>query len=229
MNDRYSRQELFQPIGRAGQRKLGQKHVLIVGAGALGTANAEVLARAGVGKLTLADRDYVEWSNLQRQQLYTESDAEQRLPKAVALKKRLAAINSEIEIAAAVVDVTPVEIERLTNGVDLIVDGTDNFETRLILNDISQKRRIPWIYGACVASYGLSYTVLPGQTPCLQCVMERVPMGGETCDTAGVIAPAVQMVSAHQTSEALKILVEDFSALRGNGSYSTCGKISMPA
>lgn len=214
MSERYSRQELFAPIGVSGQQKLSQKHALIMGAGALGTGNAEILARAGVGRLTIVDRDYVEWSNLQRQQLYSEKDATNRIPKAVAAQNRLQELNSEIEVCAWVKDVTTEEIVSLVDGVNLIIDATDNFDTRLILNDAAQKYRIPWIYGACVGSYGLTYTIIPGKTPCLSCLLETVPMGGATCDTAGIISPAVQMVVAYQTTEALKILTGDEEALR---------------
>lgn len=214
MSERYSRQELFTPIGKEGQVKIRNKQVLIIGAGALGTGSAEALVRAGVGRLTIVDRDYVEWSNLQRQQLYAEEDANQRLPKAVAAEKRLQSINSEVTIEALVQDVSVEEMEQLIDGVDLIIDATDNFDIRMIINDIAQKHRIPWIYGACVSSYGISYTILPGETPCLHCLLETVPMGGLTCDTAGIISPAVQMVVAYQTTEALKILVEDEQSLR---------------
>ncbi|WP_298829058.1 thiazole biosynthesis adenylyltransferase ThiF [uncultured Planococcus sp.] len=209
MNGRYSRQELFAPIGREGQRKMENKHVLVVGAGALGTGSAEMLVRAGIGKLTIVDRDYVEWSNLQRQQLYTEADAEQRTPKAVAAKARLSLINSEVEVRSLIMDVSVEEMEQLVEGIDLIIDASDNFDIRMIVNDISQKHRIPWIYSACVGSYGISYAILPGKTPCLSCLLEEVPMGGITCDTVGIINPAVQMVLSLQISEALKILVED--------------------
>ncbi|WP_394119910.1 thiazole biosynthesis adenylyltransferase ThiF [Planococcus donghaensis] len=209
MNGRYSRQELFAPIGREGQRKMENKHVLVVGAGALGTGSAEMLVRAGIGKLTIVDRDYVEWSNLQRQQLYTEADAEQRTPKAVAAKERLSLINSEVEVRSLIMDVSVEEMEQLVEGIDLIIDASDNFDIRMIMNDISQKHRIPWIYSACVGSYGISYAILPGKTPCLSCLLEEVPMGGITCDTVGIINPAVQMVLSLQISEALKILVED--------------------
>ncbi|MYL31207.1 thiamine biosynthesis protein MoeB [Halobacillus halophilus] len=214
MNDRYSRQTLFQPIGEEGQKKISSKHVLIVGAGALGTGAAENLVRAGIGKLTILDRDYVEWSNLQRQQLYTEKDADTRLPKAVAARQRLQEVNSETVIDARVVDATPLELEPLLDGVDVIMDATDNFDIRMIINDLSQKHDIPWIYGACVGSYGISYTILPGESPCLHCLMDQVPLGGLTCDTAGIISPAVQMVTAHQTVEAMKLLVEDWDAVR---------------
>ncbi|MGE1125744.1 thiazole biosynthesis adenylyltransferase ThiF [Bacillus wiedmannii] len=214
MNNRYSRQELFSPIGEEGQRKIREKHVLIIGAGALGSANAEMFVRAGVGTVTIVDRDYVDWSNLQRQQLYAESDVENNLPKAVAAKKRLEEINSEVRVEALVQDVTAEELEELVTNVDVMIDATDNFETRFIVNDIAQKHSIPWIYGACVGSYGLSYTILPSKTPCLSCLLQSIPLGGATCDTAGIISPAVSLVVSHQVTEALKLLVEDYESLR---------------
>ncbi|MDM5187194.1 thiazole biosynthesis adenylyltransferase ThiF [Bacillus sp. DX4.1] len=214
MNNRYSRQELFSPIGERGQQKIGEKHVLIIGAGALGSANAEMLVRAGVGKVTIVDRDYIDWSNLQRQQLYCEADVENNLPKAVAAKRRLQAINSHVAVEAYVQDVTAEELEQLITNVDVMIDATDNFETRFIVNDISQKHSIPWVYGACVGSYGLSYTILPGKTPCLSCLLQSIPLGGATCDTAGIISPAVSHVVSHQVTETLKMLVEDYEALR---------------
>lgn len=211
--ERYSRQLMFKKIGEEGQRKLMNGHVLVIGAGALGTGNAEILVRAGVGTMTIVDRDYVEYSNLQRQQLYAEADAINRLPKAVAARQRLLDINSEVDIRAYVMDATADELKQLVSGVDLIIDATDNFETRLIINDISQKYNIPWIYGACVGSYGLSYMVIPGKTPCFNCLLNTVPLGGATCDTAGIIAPAVHMVVAYQTAEAIKWLTGDHDAL----------------
>ncbi|HWO96247.1 MAG TPA: thiazole biosynthesis adenylyltransferase ThiF [Bacillus sp. (in: firmicutes)] len=214
MNNRYSRQELFSPVGKEGQKKIADKHVLIVGAGALGTASAEGLVRAGIGKLTIVDRDYVEWSNLQRQQLYEEEDANTKMPKAMAAKARLVRVNSNVEIEAHVMDATPAKLETLLHNVHLILDATDNFDTRMVINDLSQKYGIPWIYGACVGSFGMSYTIIPGKTPCLHCLLEHVPIGGMTCDTAGIISPAVQMVVAYQLSEALKLLVEDEESLR---------------
>ncbi|MGE6539842.1 thiazole biosynthesis adenylyltransferase ThiF [Bacillus luti] len=214
MNNRYSRQELFSPIGEEGQQKIREKHVLIIGAGALGSANAEMFVRAGVGTVTIVDRDYVDWSNLQRQQLYAESDVENNLPKAVAAKKRLEEINSEVRVEALVQDVTAEELEELVTNVNVIIDATDNFETRFIVNDIAQKYSIPWIYGACVGSYGLSYTILPSKTPCLSCLLQSIPLGGATCDTAGIISPAVSLVVSHQVTEALKLLVEDYESLR---------------
>ncbi|MGG1400787.1 thiazole biosynthesis adenylyltransferase ThiF [Bacillus salipaludis] len=214
MNDRYSRQELFAPIGKNGQQRIADKHVLIIGAGALGSGSAEALVRAGIGKLTIVDRDYVEWSNLQRQQLYTEEDAKSRLPKAIAAKNRLNAINSSVSVEALIEDASVIELEEWARKVDLIIDATDNFETRMILNDVSQKYGVPWIYGACVGSYGISYTIVPDRTPCLSCLLETVPLGGMTCDTAGIIIPAVNMVVSYQISEALKVLVGDLDSLR---------------
>ncbi|MFC0187511.1 MoeB/ThiF family adenylyltransferase [Fictibacillus aquaticus] len=214
MHDRYSRQTLFKPIGTEGQASISSKHVLLIGAGALGTGNAEALVRAGVGKLTIVDRDYVEASNLQRQQLYSERDAAERIPKAAAAKSRLEAVNSDVTINAIIEDVSFLELEELADDVDLIIDATDNFETRLILNDVSQKYKIPWIYGACVGSYGMTFTVVPDVTPCFQCLWKSTPSGGQTCDTAGIISPAVGMVVAYQAAEALKVLVGDYEALR---------------
>lgn len=214
MKERYSRQILFPPIGEKGQAKLREKHVLIIGVGALGTQSAEMLTRAGIGRLTIVDRDYIEWSNLQRQYLFTERDAEMRLPKAIAAKQKLTEINSDVEIRAHVMDVTPNEIQQLIEDVDLIMDATDNFDIRMMINDISQKEHIPWIYGSCVGSYSISYTILPGETPCLHCLLGSIPIGGETCDTAGIIQPAAAQVVIQQTSEALKLLVGDCEALR---------------
>ena len=215
MTERYSRQQLFTPIGVEGQQQLQQKHLLIVGAGALGSATAEPLVRAGVGHITIIDRDYVEWSNLQRQQLYTEADAAEKSPKAMAAKARLAAINDEVDIQAIVGDADVETLEGLLTDVDLIIDGTDNFDTRFIINDLAQKHRIPWIYGSCVGSYGATYTILPGETPCLHCLLQAMPTTGMTCDTVGIISPAVQIVAAYQVAEALKILTHNEEALRG--------------
>ncbi|KKE78178.1 MULTISPECIES: MoeB/ThiF family adenylyltransferase [Bacillaceae] len=212
--ERYSRQMLFKPIGKVGQQKISEKHVLILGCGALGSANADNLARAGVGKLTLIDRDYVEISNLQRQQLYTEQDVYNQIPKAIAAKKRLQEINSEIDIEAHVMDASVTSLEPLLTGIDLVMDATDNFDTRFLLNDMLQKYSIPWIFGSCVGSTGMSYTILPNQTPCLRCLLDAIPVSGATCDSVGIISPAVQMVVAHQTTEALKILIENQKSLR---------------
>ncbi len=218
--NRYSRQTLFAPIGATGQERIKSAHVLIIGAGALGTSTAEMLVRAGIGALTIMDRDYVEWSNLQRQQLYTEHDAESHTPKAIAAQRRLAEVNSECQIQGIVADVDAEALENMVASIDVIIDATDNFETRMLINDFSQKHRIPWVYGGCVGSYGISYTIIPElDTPCLACLHGTIPISGETCDTIGVISPAVQLVTAHQVSEALKLLVEDYEALRGTLLY----------
>lgn len=214
MAERYSRQQFFKPIGDRGQEKIRNKHVLIVGAGALGSASAESFVRAGIGKLTIIDRDYVEWSNLQRQQLYSEEDAREKLPKAIAAKNRLEKLNSEVQIDAFVMDACAENLEGLLENVDVIIDATDNFDIRFIINDLSQKYNIPWVYGSCVGSCGMSYTIIPQETPCLHCVLKNVPVTGVTCDTAGIISPTVQIVAAYQVAEALKILVEDFAAIR---------------
>lgn len=208
MNERHSRQVLFQPIGKTGQEKLKDSAILIVGCGALGCAHAETLTRAGIGKLRLVDRDFVEFSNLQRQTLYTEKDARERLPKAVAAKNRLSQINSEIEIEAIVADVNHSNIESLIDNCDLVIDGTDNFQIRYLINDVCVKFNKTWIYGAAVSSYGATMTIFPYESPCLRCIFEEMPSAGSapTCDTAGVIAPIISSVSAIQTTEALKIL-----------------------
>ena len=214
MNDnRYSRQILFQGIGQEGQKRIQNSHVAIIGMGALGSASAEMLVRGGVGKLTIVDRDYVEMSNLHRQQLYTEKDAEENIPKVMAAKKRLESINRDVVIDAKLEEANPATLESLL-PVDVIIDGLDNFETRMMINDFAQKYQIPWIYGACVASYGVSFSILPGETPCLHCLMEEIPLNGENCDTAGIISPAVQMVSSYQVAEAFKILAGQTQRVR---------------
>ncbi|GGE50456.1 thiazole biosynthesis adenylyltransferase ThiF [Pullulanibacillus camelliae] len=211
---RYSRQILFSPIGESGQGKISSKHVMIIGAGALGSGIAEALVRSGIGQLTLIDRDYVEMSNLQRQQLYCERDAKEQLPKAIAAKKRLEAINSNVKIHVDVLDISSQEIMSKAKHVQLIIDATDNFDTRLMINDVAEKLSIPWIYGACVGSSGITFAIVPGQTPCFNCLWKSVPIhSAQTCDTIGVISSAVNMVVAYQMTDALKILVEDWQAL----------------
>jgi len=211
---RYSRQELFSPIGNIGQEKFKNKHVLIIGAGALGSSSAEMLVRSGIGTITIVDRDYVEYSNLQRQQLYTEEDVERRLPKAVAAQRRLQQVNTDVNIKGIISDVSIDELETLIVGVDVIVDATDNFETRLMINDISQKYSVPWVFGSCVGSYGMSYTFIPNVTPCFHCLLENIPTKGMTCDTVGVIAPVVTMVSSYQVTEVMKLLIGDMKSIR---------------
>lgn len=218
MNERYSRQILFREIGRAGQERLLNSRVLLVGCGALGASHAEMLARAGVGKLRIVDRDFVEFTNLQRQTLFRESDALERIPKAIAAKKRIAEINSEIDVEAVIADVNYSNIESLIDGCDLVIDGTDNFQVRYLLNDACVKNVVTWIYGAAVSSYGTTMTIIPGKTPCLRCIFDEMPDAGSspTCDTTGVIMPIITTVSATQIAEALKILVGDLESLHGS-------------
>ncbi len=207
---RYSRQEIFTPIGREGQERLRASRVAIVGCGALGSQLSETMVRAGVGFVRLIDRDIVEESNLQRQTLFTEADASALRPKALAAKARLATVNSDVVLDARIEDLTWENARELLAGIDLFLDGTDNFDTRYVLNDLSIETSIPWIYGACVGSYGLVLPVLRGarNTPCLRCVLGDAPPAGSspTCDTAGVIAPIVQVIAGMQGAEALKIL-----------------------
>src|SRR5438128_1967987 len=206
--ERYSRQILFPPIGTAGQERLLAAHAVIVGCGALGSFHAGALARAGVGRLTIIDRDYVEPSNLHRQFLFEEEDAEAVLPKAVAAVRRIARINSSIDARPAVVDLTSSNVSDLLSGAAIILDGTDNFETRYLINDFAVSRGIPWIYGAAVAAYGLTMPVLPGHTACLRCVYPEPPSGAQpTCETAGVLNAIVSAVASLQAGDALRILV----------------------
>jgi molybdopterin-synthase adenylyltransferase len=218
VNDRYSRQILFNGIGEAGQQKLLAARVLIVGCGALGSAHAEALCRAGVGHLRIVDRDFVEPSNLQRQTMFTESDAEKRLPKAVAAANHLREINSEIHVEPHVTDVNHSNIEQLIDDCDVVLDGTDNFSTRYLINDACVKHRTNWVYGAAVGSYGVTMTVRPHQTPCLRCVFEEAPPAASapTCDTSGVIMPIISIVSAVQVAETLKLITERFDELHGS-------------
>jgi molybdopterin-synthase adenylyltransferase len=208
LTDRYSRQVLFSGIGAAGQAKIGRGRILLVGCGALGSVIAEILVRAGVGSITIADRDYVEESNLQRQSLYTEEDCRQGLPKAIAAAGHLRAINSSVEVRPQVLDVRSSTIEELVLGQDVVLDGTDNFETRYLLNDASLRWNIPWVYGACVGAYGMSVAFVPHVTPCLRCILQLLPPPGSspTCDTIGVIGPIVHVVGALESTEALKLL-----------------------
>jgi len=218
VNDRYSRQILFNGIGEEGQRRLQSARALIVGCGALGTAQAESLCRAGVGRLRLVDRDFVEPSNLQRQTMFTESDAENRLPKAIAAASHLREINSEIEIEPHIADVNHSNIEQLIADCDVVLDGTDNFATRYLINEACVKHNVSWIYGAAVGSYGVTMTIRPHQSACLHCVFEETPPAASapTCDTAGVIMPIINIVAAVQVSEALKLLTGHVEDLHGS-------------
>jgi molybdopterin/thiamine biosynthesis adenylyltransferase len=205
--ERYSRQIRFSGIGGAGQQRLLDARVAVVGCGALGSFQAEALARAGIGFLRIIDRDYVELSNLQRQWLFDQCDVEQGLPKAIAAARKIAAINSDIEVEPAVADLTPSNIDDLLGDVNLILDGTDNFETRYLINDYAVSRSLPWIYGAAVGSYGITMPVVPGSTACLRCIYPDPPGGAQpTCETAGVLGPITALIASLQVSEALKIL-----------------------
>lgn len=214
MEDRYSRQILFKPVGQAGQNKIGETAIAIVGCGALGSAIAETLTRAGVGEIHLVDRDYVELSNLQRQQLFTESDAEAMMPKVAAAEKRLKAIRSDVRLFTYLEHLDAVLLEKLAGVCTLIMDATDNFETRLLINDISVKYNIPWIYGACVGSSGVVFPFIPQQNSCFRCLLPVLPTVNETCDTVGIIPPAVQITAALQCTEALKWLSGNKEAMR---------------
>lgn len=208
VHPRYSRQILFDGIGSEGQERICSSRVVMVGCGALGAVQASLLVRAGVGTLRIIDRDFVDESNLQRQILFDEEDVRAVLPKAVAAEKKLRTVNSLVQVEGIVEDVNPASIDRLLNGFDLIIDATDNFDVRYLINDYSIKNRIPWIYGACVGSHGLMFPIIPGESPCLRCVFEQKPPAGATqsCDTAGVIGPIVVAIAGMQVAEALKLL-----------------------
>jgi molybdopterin-synthase adenylyltransferase len=206
--ERYSRQILYPAIGDAGQARISSSSVVVVGCGALGSVSASLMARAGVGRLRIIDRDFVEISNLQRQFLFDEDDVREMKPKALAAAGRLSRVNSAISVEGIVSDVNPDTIVDLVRGFSLILDGTDNFETRFLINDVSVRHDIPWIYAACLGSYGLTMNILPGETACLRCVMESAPPPGSvpTCDTAGILGPLVSIISGLQGIEALKLL-----------------------
>lgn len=221
--ERYSRQILFAGIGEVGQERLLGASAVLVGCGAMGTAVANLLVRAGIGALRLIDRDFVEASNLQRQTLYEESDASENLPKAVAAERRLRAVNSSARIEGIVADLTPENARELLSGFPLILDGTDNFETRLLMNDAAIALGAPWIYAAAVASTGVTMTIFPGETACLACLLESgeaspdAPGAGaeETCDTAGILNAAVNVIASIEATEAIKILIGKFGDLHG--------------
>lgn len=206
--ERYVRQVRYGPLGDEGQRALGRARALICGCGALGSLSASWLVRAGTGHVRIVDRDFVETSNLQRQILFDEQDAARRMPKAVAAAEKLRIANADVEIEAVVADIGPENLEALCEGVDAIVDGTDNFETRFLVNDAAVKLGIPWVYGGCLGAEGQTMTIVPGQTACLRCLMAECPAPGTmpTCDTAGILGPAAGVVASWQALEALKLL-----------------------
>ncbi len=208
--DRYSRQTLFKPIGKEGQERLRASSVALIGCGALGSTLANNLCRAGIGRLLIADRDYIELNNLQRQILFDEDDIERRLPKAVAAAQKLRRINSDVTIEALVEDINADGIESLVQGVDLVLDATDNFATRYLLNDACVKYGRPWIYSGVIASYGVTLNIIPGDTPCLRCIYPEMPLPGTTatCDTAGILNGIVGAITGVVSTEALKILLK---------------------
>jgi adenylyltransferase/sulfurtransferase len=213
--DRYSRQVLFPGIGLDGQARLAQGRIAIVGCGATGACVSGLLARAGVGRLLIIDRDYVEPSNLQRQSLFDEADAAESLPKAVAAARKIAAFNSDVQVQAEVADLTPENIEPLLGDANLVLDATDNFETRYLINDFAVKQDKPWIYAAAVAAYAVTMNIIPGETACLACMFPAPPEGTvETCDTAGILNSAVNLVGSIQATEAIKFLVGAKDKLR---------------
>ncbi|MDG1896101.1 MAG: ThiF family adenylyltransferase [Fuerstiella sp.] len=220
-NARYQKQILFSEIGEDGQQALRTSRVLLVGCGALGCVLADAMARAGVGHLRIVDRDYVELSNLQRQMLFTEDDVTDHLPKAVCAANRLSRVNSSIEIEPIVADADFTNVRRFAKDVDLILDGTDNFEVRYLINDLSLDTGIPWIFTGCTGSHGQMMPIFPGQTACLRCLMTNPPPTGttETCDTAGVLGPAISVIASLQAATALKILVHRKSE---SGMTTTC-------
>jgi molybdopterin/thiamine biosynthesis adenylyltransferase len=213
--ERYSRQVRFPGIGKDGQQKLLDSKVTLVGCGALGTVLANALVRAGVGHLRLIDRDFIETNNLQRQILFDEADVAANLPKAEAAARKLRVINSGVTVEPIVTDVDRTNILDLASDADLILDGSDNFEVRYVINDAAVKLGKPWVYGGCIGSHGQTMTILPGQTPCLRCVFEAAPAPGEagTCETAGVLGPIVNIVASYQAAEAFKILAGRLDAV----------------
>jgi molybdopterin-synthase adenylyltransferase len=215
LEERYSRQVLFAGIGPEGQKKLAAARIALVGCGATGSALASLLARSGVGTIRIIDRDYVEPSNLQRQSLFDEADAAQSLPKAIAAARKISAFNSQIVIEPRVADLIPANIEALLGGMQLVLDGTDNFETRYLINDFAVKISLPWIYTAAVGSYGITLNVVPGQTACLACLFPDQPRGSfETCETAGILNSAVNLAASIAATEAIKFLVGAGQQLR---------------
>ncbi len=213
--ERYSRQMRFYGVGEAGQRRLLESRVTLCGCWALGTVLANVLVRAGVGHLRVIDRDFIETSNLQRQVLFDERDVTDNLPKAEAAARKLRAINSAVTVEPVVTDIDRTNIIELCSDADLILDGTDNFEIRYLINDVAVKLNKPWVYGGCIGSHGQVMTILPGETPCLRCVFEAAPAPGEagTCETAGVLGPIVNIVASFQATEAIKILTGNREAV----------------
>jgi len=216
--NRYVRQIRYTPLGESGQRRLGEGRALVCGCGALGNVLAATLVRAGVGSVRIVDRDFADTNNLQRQMLFDEDDVARGLPKAIAAAEKLRRANSEVEIEPIVADVNYTNIEEFLEGVDVIVDGTDNFETRFLVNDAAVKLDIPWVYGGCLGAEGQTMTVVPRETPCLRCLIEECPPPGTTptCDVAGILAPIVSVIASIEAIEAMKILSGNREAVSRN-------------
>ena len=219
--DRYSRQTLLPEIGIAGQERLLASSVAVVGCGALGTVIASGLVRAGVGKVRIMDRDYIELNNLQRQILFDEEDIAKGLPKAIAAAEKLKRVNSQVKVEPVVADVNPDNVERLISDVHLVLDGTDNFETRLLINDACVKHAIPWIYGAVISTYGMTMSIIPHQTPCFRCFLPEMPLPGSvpTCDTVGVLGAAASVIGSLEVAQALKFLTHPGEPLQSRLIY----------
>ncbi len=219
--ERYSRQMLLPEVGEAGQKKLLAASVAVIGCGALGTVVASSMVRAGVGRVKIVDRDYIELNNLQRQILFDEEDIARGLPKAVAAAEKLRRVNSQVRIEPLVADVNPGNVEEIIGDVDLVLDGTDNFETRFLVNDACVKHGIPWVYGAVIATYGMTMVILPHRTPCFRCFLAEMPAPGSTptCDTVGVLGPAVNIVASLEVTEGLKLLMGKEEELHGRLLY----------
>ena len=219
--DRYSRQTLLPEIGIAGQGRLLASSVAVVGCGALGTVIASTLVRAGVGRVRIVDRDYIEMNNLQRQILFDEEDIAMGLPKAVAAAEKLRKVNSQVEVEPVVADVNPDNVERLIEDVDLVLDGTDNFEVRFLLNDACVKHNLPWVYTGVVSTYGMTMAIIPHRTACFRCLVTDMPVPGSTptCDTVGVLSPAVNIIASLGIVEGLKILIGKEEELHGRLLY----------
>lgn len=212
---RYSRQIRFPALGESGQRRLARGRALLCGCGALGSAVANLIVRAGIGTLRIIDRDFVEIHNLQRQTLFDEADARNGIPKAIAAAEKLRSINSTVVVEAIVADLTSENIEQAFNDVDVVLDGTDNFETRFLMNDAAVKLAKPWIYGGCVGAEGQTMTIVPGETPCLRCLMPECPAPGSTatCETAGILGPIVGIIASWEAVEAIKLLSGNGTAI----------------
>ena len=216
--ERYSRQILFQHISKNRQKILMNSTVAVIGCGALGTVSSSYLVRAGIGQLRIIDRDFIEENNLQRQILFDENDISENIPKAIAAQRKLQKINNKVKVEGIVTDVNYSNIDELTKDVDIIIDGTDNFETRFLINDFCIKNSVPWVYGACIGSRGVLMNIIPSRTPCLRCVFETMPQIGSfpTCDTAGIIGPIAGIIASFQVTEAIKILIKDYASVNKN-------------